>query len=76
MAQKYFHNLSLDSCLLTEGEKSPPAHRLPRRSIPFTPAHHTEGAISQLLQEAQVLLPDEAGEALQGPLSCQAPWGG
>lgn len=45
-------------------------HCLPRGGIPLAPAHHTKGAISQLLEEMQVLLPNEAGEALQRPL----PW--
>lgn len=52
------------------------AHRLPRGGIPLAPAHHAKGAISQLLEEVQVLLPNEAGEALQGPLPCWASWGG
>lgn len=52
------------------------AHRLPRGGVPLAPAHHAKGAISQLLKEMQVLLPNEAGEALQGPLRCWASGGG
>lgn len=52
------------------------AHRLPCRGIPLAPAHHAKGAISQLLKEAQVLFPNEAGEALQGPLAHWTPRGG
>ena len=51
-------------------------HRLPRGGVPLAPAHHAEGAISQLLEEMQVLLPNEASEALQGPLPSRGPRGG
>lgn len=63
-------------CPSTTPPRTQGAHRLPRGGVPLAPAHHTKGAISQLLEEMQVLLPNEAGEALQGPLPSRAPWGG
>lgn len=42
-------------------------HRLASRRAPLSTTHDAEGAITQLLEEREVPLPDEAGEGVLAP---------